>query len=157
MRTIKRSALLATPFVFIPVLLAGQATMKPEAHVVMTPDKLTWSPIQPPGFDAGAKIATLYGDPNATSGTYVIRLEFPDDYKFPAHWHPNAESLTVISGEFFLGMGDTVDDSKLVSYKPGTFLFIPAKNVHFGKVDGTTVIQLHGQAPFQIEVVTKKP
>ena len=156
MRTLKRTALITTPFLLVPALMAGQATMKPESHVVLTVDKLTWSPIQPPGFSAGAKIATLHGDPNATSGTYVIRLEFPDDYKFPAHWHPNAESLTVISGEFFLGMGDTPDDSKLMSYKPGTFLYLPAKNVHVGKVDGTTVIQLHGQAPFQIELA-KKP
>ena len=157
MRTLKRSALLATPFVFIPVLLAGQATMKPEAHVVMTPDKLAWSPIQPPGFEPGVKIATLFGDPNATSGTYVIRLQFPDDYKFPAHFHPNAESVTVLEGEFFVGMGDMADDGKLTSYKPGTFLYIPPNSPHFGKVDGTTIVELHGQAPFKIELAGKKP
>src|SRR5262245_40531057 len=143
MRMLKRSAIIATPFVVFPVLLAGQATMKPEAHVVMTPDKLTWAPIQPPGFEPGVKIATLYGDPNGTSGTYVIRLQFPDDYKFPAHFHPNAESLTVLEGEFFVGMGDTADDTKLTSYKPGTFIYIPPKSPHFGKVDGTTIVELH--------------
>lgn len=157
MRILKGSALLAAPVLLIPALLAGQATMKPASHAVLTPDKLTWAPIQPPGFDPGAQIAALHGDPNAASGTYVIRLEFPDGYKFPAHWHPNAENLTVIEGEFMLGMGDKADDTKLTTYKPGTYMFLPAKNVHFGKVKGTTIIQLHGQAPFKIELATTKP
>ena len=152
MRVLKGSALLAAPVLLIPALLAGQATMKPAPHTVLTPDKLTWAPIQPPGFDPGVKIAALHGDPNAEQGTYVIRLEFPDGYKFPAHWHPNAENLTVIEGEFMLGMGDKADDAKLTAYKPGTYMFLPAKNVHFGKVKGTTIVQLNGQAPFKIEL-----
>jgi quercetin dioxygenase-like cupin family protein len=155
MRALKCSALVATLVVAVPAVGLAQAAMKP-AHAVVSPDKLTWAPIQPPGFDAGAQIAALHGDPNATTGSYVIRLWFPDGYRFPPHWHPNAENLTVLEGEFFLGMGDTADDSKLMSYRPGTFMFIPARNVHFGKVTGKTVIQLHGQAPFTIELAKKQ-
>ncbi len=152
MRFLKRSALATTLVLSVPPVLLAQATMSPDGHAVMTPDKLTWAPIQPPGFDPGAKIAALYGDPNAETGTYVIRLMFPDGYKFPSHWHPNAENLTVLEGDFMLGMGDKADPSKLVTYKTGSFLFLPAKNVHFGQAKGTTVIQLHGRAPFKIEL-----
>jgi hypothetical protein len=49
-------------------------------------------------------------------------------------------------------MGEQEDASKPVSYKPGTFMHIPAKMPHFGGVKGATVIQLHGEAPFKIEL-----
>ena len=158
MQILKRSMVLALPALLLPAVAFSQME-KPGAykHAVVTPDKLTWEAIQPPGFDAGAKIAAIHGDPNAETGVYVIRLMFPDGYKFPPHWHPNAENLTVLEGDFMLGMGEMADAAKLVTYKPGSFLFIPGKSPHFGQVKGNTVIQLHGQAPFKIELVAAKP
>ena len=38
------------------------------------------------------------------------------------------------------------------TYKPGSFLYLPGKMSHFGGVKGATVVQLHGQAPFKIEL-----
>jgi uncharacterized RmlC-like cupin family protein len=132
---------------------ATQTVSEPNTHAVVQSDQVTFSPIEVPGFDTGMKIASIHGDPNAASGMYVIRLEFPAEYKFPAHWHPNAENLTVLSGELLLGMGEKEDSAKLVAYKPGAFMYIPGKMPHFGGVKGMTVIQLHGQAPFKIELV----
>lgn len=60
--------------------------------------------------------------------------------------------MTVLSGTFMLGMGAKADDSKLATYRPGAFLYIPGKMPHFGGAKGATVIQLHGQAPFKIEL-----
>jgi uncharacterized RmlC-like cupin family protein len=132
---------------------ARQAASEPTTHAVVPADKVTFAPIEVPGFDTGMKIAAIHGDSNADSGMYVIRLQFPAGYRFPAHWHPNAENLTVLSGELLLGMGEKEDSAKLMSYKPGTFMYIPGKMPHFGGVKGFTVIQLHGQAPFKIELV----
>ena len=84
---------------------------------------------------------------------YTIRLAFPDGYKFPPHWHPRAENVTVLEGTFRLAMGRTFDDSKLMTYGPGDFLFIAPENPHYGGAQGRTVIQLHGIGPFEIEVV----
>jgi quercetin dioxygenase-like cupin family protein len=139
-------------------LTAAQAA-DPSKHITVPAADVKYAPIEVPGFPTGMKIAAIYGDPNATSGMYVIRLQFPAGYKFPAHWHPNAENLTVISGDLLLGMGDKEDAAKLVSYKPGTFMYIPGKMPHFGGVKGATIIQLHGEAPFKIELVksTTKP
>jgi mannose-6-phosphate isomerase-like protein (cupin superfamily) len=131
----------------------GRQAAASNAHAIMTPDQVKYAPIEVPGFATGLKIAVIHGDPNAESGMYVIRLQFPARYRFPAHWHPNAENLTVLSGEFLLGMGEREDSSKIVSYKPGTFMYIPGKMPHFGGVQSATVIQLHGQAPFKIELV----
>ena len=50
-------------------------------------------------------------------------------------------------------MGETEDVAKLVTYKPGTFMYIPGKMPHYGGVKTASVIQLHGQAPFKIELV----
>lgn len=132
---------------------ARQGVPEQGAHAIVQADQVTFTPIEVPGFDTGMKIAAIHGDPNAASGMYVIRLQFPAGYRFPAHWHPNAENLTVLSGELQLGMGDKVDSAKLVTYKPGTFMYIPGKMPHFGGATVPTVIQLHGQAPFKIELV----
>ena len=134
---------------------ARQGAQESAQHAVVTPDKVVFQPIEGPGFKSGMKIAAIHGDPNAESGTYVLRLQFPAGYTFPAHWHPNTENVTVLSGELQLGMGDNEDASKLASYKPGSFLYIPPKMAHFGGAKGMTVIQLHGEAPFKIELANK--
>jgi quercetin dioxygenase-like cupin family protein len=140
------------------VMLAGLAaaaiveSQMPGGQTVVPASQVKFGPIEVPGFDPGLQIAVLHGDPNAKTGTYVIRLSFPDGYRFPPHWHPMAENLTVLQGQFSLGMGETRDDSKLSSYSPGSFLHIPPKMAHFGTVKGATTVQLHGEAPFAIEL-----
>lgn len=116
---------------------------------------LTWAPLSVPGFDPGARIAVLHGDPGS-KGDYTLRLEFPDGYRFPVHWHPGGEHLTVLSGTFLLGTGSTANASALKTYKPGDFLFIPARHPHYGGATGRTVIQLHGIGPFAINLGTPK-
>jgi quercetin dioxygenase-like cupin family protein len=123
---------------------AGDAAMRPVAA-----SALAWSDFVMPGFDPGAKITVVHGDP-AAAGPYTVRMQFPDGYNFPPHWHPMAENVTVLSGTFLLAMGDTRDNSKLREYQPGDYLFIPAKHPHFGGVRGVTVIQLHGSGPFDV-------
>jgi quercetin dioxygenase-like cupin family protein len=110
---------------------------------------LTWSDFKPDGFDAGMKLAVLDGDPGA-KGPYVVRLSFPAGYRFPVHWHPGIENLTVVSGPFQLAMGNTADWSALKTYGPGDFLYIPPKHAHFGgsAAGAASVIQLHGEGPF---------
>jgi ketosteroid isomerase-like protein/quercetin dioxygenase-like cupin family protein len=114
---------------------------------------LKWDDLKVTGFDPGAKIAVVHGDPAGT-GDYTIRLTFPDGYRFPVHWHPKAEHLTVVSGSFLLGMGTKVDEKALKTYSPGDFLYLPAKNTHFGGAKGVTVVQLHGIGPFAINLGT---
>lgn len=110
---------------------------------------LEWSPIQPPGFNPGTEIVVIHGDPSVPDKPYTLRLRFPDGYRFPAHYHPKAENLTVLSGTFLLRMGAT-ESGELKAYMPGDYLHVPATQPHWGGARGTTVIQLHGEGPFEI-------
>ena len=114
---------------------------------------LEWAPITPPGFEPGTEIAVVRGDPTAAGEPYVIRLRFPDGYRFPPHWHPVPENVTVLEGTFLLAMGEQADESGLRRYQQGDFLFMHPRNPHFGGAEGQTVIQLHGAGPFEIVTV----
>ena len=100
----------------------------------------------------GAKIALLEGDP-AKAGPFVMRLRLPDGYRVPPHVHPKAERLTVISGTFNLGMGDKFDSKAGREMPAGTFGTWPAGMKHFVWAKGETIVQLHGDGPWQIEYV----
>ena len=136
-----------------PMPMPGMAGMAMEMAdmQMMAGGGLSWSDFRPPGFDPGMKLAVMHGDPGV-KGDYVVRLQFPAGYRFPVHWHPGAEHLTVVSGTFQLGMGNTADWSALKNYAPGDFLYIPPRHAHFGgsAAQGPSVIQLHGEGPFQV-------
>ncbi|HSM08209.1 MAG TPA: cupin domain-containing protein [Gemmatimonadota bacterium] len=127
------------------------AIEEPEVLIVSS-GTIDYAPIEVPGFDSGMQIAVLSGDPSG-DGPYVLRLAFPDGYRFPPHWHPMTENVTVLEGTFLLAMGDAVDESAITEYEPGDYLYIPAEHAHFGGARGYTEIQLHGMGPFKITVV----
>ena len=157
MQPIERSyAIVALSLLFPTVGLAQMEAKKagsePATHSVVLSNAVAFQPLEIPGFASGVKMAVIHGDPNADSGDYTLRLAFPDGYRFPAHWHPMAEHLTVLEGALLLGMGDKSDEAKMQSLPAGAFMYIPGKMSHFGGAKGATVIQLHGEAPFKIEL-----
>jgi uncharacterized protein (TIGR02246 family) len=142
---------LDAPNTTIPLPAAAVAPAEMANVQVLPASGLTWNDFALPGFDPGIKLAVLSGDPGK-AGHYVLRLQFPAGYRFPVHWHPGIENLTVVSGTFLLGMGNTVDATALKTYGPGDFLYIPPRHAHFGgsSAQGPSVIQLHGEGPFQV-------
>ncbi len=118
---------------------------------------ITWTDANIPGFPAGMKMAVINGNPDAPGALYTLRLSFPDGYRFPPHWHPMAENLTVLSGTILLAMGERADESKLKAYGAGDYLNVAGSKPHFGGARGATVIQLHGQGPFAINLVGGAP
>ena len=135
----------------VPSTAFGQDAEGPMTTMVMAED-LEYAPIEVPGFDSGMQIAGLYGDFMA-EGPYALRLSFPDGYRFPPHFHPMAENLTVLEGTLLLAMGEAADEGRLARYGVGDFLNIPAEHPHYGGASGYTVIQLHGEGPFEILLV----
>jgi hypothetical protein len=117
-------------------------------HTVMAPGDMQWGDA-PPVFPAGAKMAVLAGDPNK-AGPYTVRLKLPDGYRVASHWHPAAENLTVISGEFHLGVGDKFDESQAKTMAAGSFGSMPARMHHYAWTKGETEVQVHGNGPFKL-------
>jgi len=137
--------------VLLVVLGAVTLASAQSAHVMVTPGSLKWTD-GPPSLPAGSKAAVIAGDPK-NAGLFTMRLKFPADYKIPAHWHPADEHVTVISGTFNMGHGDTFDASKANALPAGSFWVMPAKTNHFGFTKEETVIQLHGMGPWEITYV----
>jgi hypothetical protein len=130
---------------------------KPAAkkHVVVTTGDIKWGPA-PEGLPTGAQVAILDGDPGKAGVPFVIRAKLPDGYKVMPHFHPTDESITVLSGTFTVGMGDTWNDSGMTSLKAGEFARMPKLMHHFAGAKGETVIQIHGTGPFAITYVNPK-
>ena len=116
-----------------------------------TPDKIKWGPA-PDALPKGAQIAVLSGDPTA-DGPYVLRIRLPSGYKIPAHNHPTSEMVTVLNGQFHIGMGDKLDQKNGILLTNGGFGEAPAKMNHYAWTTSPTLLQIHGQGPFAITYV----
>ena len=121
----------------------------PATMEMQSANGLKWGDVVVPGFAPGAKIAVLHGNPGGPGG-FVLRLQFPDGYQIPVHWHPTGENVTVVSGNVALGMGNAFDASALHAYGPGDFVYLPPKQSHFGHAHGVTIVQINGRGPFVI-------
>jgi hypothetical protein len=130
-----------------------KAAAKPAgpAPVVVTPDKVQWGPA-PPVFPAGAQFAVIAGDPGKP-GPFIVRLKFPDGYRVMPHWHPTAENVTVISGEFHVGMGDKFDESSMLTLPAGSVAVVPVHHNHYAMSKGESVVQVNATGPFKLVYV----
>jgi len=71
------------------------------------PEDIDWQPF--PAFPPPARLAVVVGEP-AAPGPYVIRVKVPSGVKLMPHKHPEDRVYTVISGVFYIGLGDQFDD-----------------------------------------------
>lgn len=127
---------------FLLILFTGSAVAQHGAPA------LNWGPA-PPSLPPGAKIAVLQGDPSQTA-LFTIRLDLPDGYTFPPHFHPTDEHVTVIRGTFLVGMGDKADFTNAMVLSPGAFVTAGANQHHYARAKGRTIVQVHAMGPFAI-------
>lgn len=88
------------------------------------PEDIDWKPF--PAFPAGARLAIMVGRP-AEPGPYVVRVKLPGDAKLMPHKHPEDRIYTVMSGVFYIGLGETFDADKVKAYPPGSVVVLPGK------------------------------
>lgn len=118
-------------------------------QVLINVKSIKWSPA-PPALPKGAQVAVLHGDPNK-DGEYVMRVKMPPRYKMPFHWHSKTEHVTVISGTLFVASQETYDKRIAHAVKQGGFLYVPARAQQFAFTKGATVIEIHGEGPYDIK------
>jgi len=117
----------------------------------MLPLGVQWA-AAPPSLPPGARAAVIDGDPTK-EGLFTMRLWLPNDYRIPPHSHPAYEHITVISGVFNVGMGNTFTMAGVDELRQGAFKVIAPGMAHFAHAAGETVLQLHAIGPWRLVYV----
>lgn len=118
---------------------------------VYQPADLTWKD-GPGSLPPGAKFVVLEGDPTK-EGPFTMRVQVPDGFRIPPHFHGGVEHITVLAGTFNVGMGDTFDAAAVKKMPAGSFGFWPGGMRHFVFTEGQTTVQLHGLGPWTVTYV----
>lgn len=115
------------------------------------PENIEWKTFA--AFPPEARLAVLVGDP-AKPGPYVIRVKLPAGTKMMPHRHPEDRIYTVISGVFYIGLGDAFDETKLSAFAPGSVVVLPGGQAHFHWAkSGEYVTQVSAIGPLGLSYV----
>ena len=99
-----------------------------ERFVAIRSEDVEWRPFA--AFPPQARLAILIGDPTK-AGPYVIRVKLPADVRMMPHQHPEDRIYTVLSGVFYIGLGDVFEADKLMAFAPGSVIVLPGGQSHF--------------------------
>jgi hypothetical protein len=115
------------------------------------PDNIDWKPF--PAFPPSVRLAVVVGNPSEKQ-PYTIRVKVPYGVKLMPHRHPEDRVYTVISGVFYIGLGDKFDASKLQAFPPGSVVVLPGNTSHFHWArSGEYVTQVSALGPLGIDYV----
>jgi len=129
--------------------LPGQSAFK-----AVLPEEIDWK--QFAAFPAAVRLAVVVGQPS-DEGPYVIRVKVPRDVKMMPHTHPEDRVYTVISGVFYIGLGNRFDADKLQAYPPGAVIILPGNTPHFHWArSGEYVTQVSAIGPLGLRYVNPK-
>ena len=117
-------------------------------------EDLDWKPFA--SFPPLVRLAVVVGQPSE-EGPYTIRVKVPHGVKLLPHRHPEDRVYTVISGVFYIGLGDQFDADKLQAYAPGSVIVLPGNTSHFHWAkSGEYVTQVTAIGPLGLEYVNPK-
>lgn len=118
------------------------------------PENIDWRPF--PAFPPPARLAVVVGHPSEP-GPYVIRVKVPDGVKLMPHVHPEDRVYTVISGVFYIGLGEEFDAGRLQAYPPGGVVVLPGGTAHFHWAkSGEYITQVTAIGPLGLEYVDRR-
>ena len=124
----------------------GQADFR-----AILPEDIEWKSFA--AFPPSARLAIVVGEP-LREGPYTIRVKLPRGTKMMPHSHPEDRMYTVISGIFYIGLGDNFDAEKLHAYPPGSVIILPGDTSHFHWAkSGEYVTQVTAIGPLGLEYI----
>ena len=103
--------------------LAGQSAFRS-----VLPEDIDWKPF--PAFPPSVRLAVVVGEPSKP-GPYLIRVKVPHGVKLMPHKHPEDRIYTVMSGVFYIGLGEQFDGENVKAYPPGSVIVLPGNTWHF--------------------------
>jgi quercetin dioxygenase-like cupin family protein len=102
-------------------------------------------------FPPTVRLAVLVGEPSQP-GPYVVRVKAPSGVQLMPHKHPEDRIYTVMSGVFYIGLGQTFDGDKVKAYPPGSVIVLPGETWHFHWAkSGEYVTQVTAIGPLGLE------
>jgi quercetin dioxygenase-like cupin family protein len=73
------------------------------------------------------------------------------------HKHPEDRVYTVISGVFYIGLGDQFDPDRLQAFAPGSVIVLPGNTHHFHWARaGEYITQVTAIGPLGLEYISEK-
>jgi len=125
----------------------GQDTFKS----VLSED-IDWKPFA--AFPPSVSLAVIVGQPSE-AGPYTIRVRVPRGVKLMPHRHPEDRVYTVISGVFYIGLGEQFESKRLEAYPPGSVVVLPGNTSHFHWAKSSEYItQVTAIGPLGLEYVS---
>jgi quercetin dioxygenase-like cupin family protein len=120
-----------------------------DAFRAILPEDIEWKAF--PAFPPSARLAVVVGRPS-DPGLYVIRVKLPGGVKLMPHRHPEDRVYTVMSGVFYVGLGNQFDESRVSAYPPGSVIILPGDTYHFHWAkSGEYVTQVSATGPLGLE------
>ena len=127
----------------------GQSDFK-----AVLPEDMEWKPFA--AFPPSVRLAVVVGEPSQP-GPYVVRVRVPSGVQLMPHKHPEDRVYTVISGVFYIGLGDPFDPGQLHAYPPGSVIVLPGGTSHYHWAkSGEYVTQVTAMGPLGLEYVDSK-
>jgi quercetin dioxygenase-like cupin family protein len=115
------------------------------------PENVQWQAF--PAFPPSVRMAVLVGD-TSQAAPYVVRVKVPANVKLMPHRHPEDRIYTVMSGVFYIGLGDVFDATKLMAYGPGSVIVLPGNTSHYHWAkSGEYVTQVTATGPLGLTYV----
>lgn len=115
------------------------------------PEDIAWEPFA--AFPSSARLAVVVGHPSEP-GPYVVRVKVPSGVKLMPHRHQEDRVYTVMSGVFYIGLGDQFDENELEAYPPGSVIVLPGDTPHFHWAkSGEYVTQVTAIGPITLDYV----
>jgi quercetin dioxygenase-like cupin family protein len=142
----------------VPDKSTTKGTLRPhqpgQGFRAILPEEIDWK--QFPAFPPSVRLAVVVGLP-LEEGPYTIRVKVPRGVKLMPHRHPEDRVYTVISGTFYIGLGDQFDAEKLQAYPPGAVIILPGNTsrFHWAK-SGEYVTQVTALGTLSLEYVNSK-
>jgi quercetin dioxygenase-like cupin family protein len=113
------------------------------------PEDIEWRSL--PAFPPSVRLAVIVGQP-AEPGPYVIRVNVPSGVKLMPHRHPEDRIYTVMSGVFYVGLGERFDGDNMSAYPPGSVIVLPGGTYHFHWArSGAYITQISALGPLGLE------
>ena len=152
MKIMSTSVRLFIAFALVASITSVDAQSNKTGQLRMTPQEIRGSKQagkKAPGSSnlSAVQVVVIHGDPSK-KGLYTILLKVAANTRIPAHLHPDDRIGTVLSGTWYFGYGDKLDESKLKKLPAGSVYSEVKQQNHFAMTkDEPVIAEITGYGP----------